>query len=452
LRRVSLEGRTALVALLAGAPGVVTSLALLAAHAGQAGDGLSRYESLSAGVVVTGVWLALAWLVRSRVEGTMRTLANLVEAIRIRDFSIRAASTHATGAFGEVLSEVSALAASLRHNRLDAAETSALLQMVLAEVDVALFAFDGVERLTLVNRTGERLLRVAAAEAIGERACDLGVGGWLVGEVPRVLDPVQLPGEGGGRAARWELRRASFRRHGVPEQLVVLTDVGRTLRVEERVAWQRLVRVLSHEVNNSLAPIQSIASTQARLLTKVVRAPDWEDDLRTGLNVVARRAASLARFLSSYAELARLPPPELRAVDVRGWVERVAKLETRTTVDLLGGPPCTLTADPDQLDAMLLNLVKNAAEAAAVTQGTVRIRWSLSAREVFLEIEDDGEGIVDGANLFVPFFTTKRDGAGIGLVLSRQIVEAHGGELALVNRENARGCVARVRLPRAGAA
>ena len=435
----------ALVALAAGGPGVVVALALLAVHAQ---EGVQRYEALSVAVVVVGSWLALASHLHTTVASTMHTLANLVEAIRARDFSIRAAAARDEGALGDVFTEVNTLAASLRDQRLEAAEASALLQTVLAQVDVALFAFDETARLTLVNGAGERLLGLAGEQALRQRAGDLGARAWLEGPAPRVLDATQIPAGAERRGARWELRRASFRRRGVPQELVVLTDVGRALRVEERLAWQKLVRVLSHEVNNSLAPIQSIASTQSRTLGKETRAADWEDDLRAGLEVVGRRAGSLVRFLSTYAELARLPPPDPRPVDVSAWVSRTVKLETRVPVHIVGGPACTLTADPDQLDSMLLNLVKNAAEAAMVTHGGVRVRWALAPRELLVEVEDDGEGIADGANLFVPFFTTKRDGSGVGLVLSRQIAEAHDGELALQNRKNARGCVALVRLPR----
>jgi nitrogen fixation/metabolism regulation signal transduction histidine kinase len=436
-----------LLALAAGAPGVVVSLVFLSRYAT---DGVAGYEALSVAVVVVGAWLALAWLVHVRAGSTMGTLANLVEALRARDFSIRAAAGRHDGGLREVYVELNALAESLRDRRLEAAEASALLQTVLAQVDVALFAFDEDRKLTLVNVAGERLLGIGLDEALGRRADDLGIRGWLDGPVPRVLDAAEVPGATAGEphASRWELRRASFRRRGLPEQLVVLTDVGRALRVEERFAWQRLVRVLSHEVNNSLAPIQSIASTLGRTLARDGLNDPREEDLRTGLDVVERRAASLARFLSSYATLARLPPPELRTVDVPEWIGRVAKLEPRATLQVIGGPACTLPADPDQLDAMLLNLVKNAAEASAATHGGVRIRWALAPRDLVLEVEDDGEGIADGANLFVPFFTTKPQGSGIGLVLSRQIAEAHQGELILVNRRDARGCIARVRLPR----
>jgi nitrogen fixation/metabolism regulation signal transduction histidine kinase len=447
LSRLRFERRLSLVALAAGAPGVVVSLVFLARYAK---DGVAGYEALSVAVVVVGAWLALAWLVHARAESTMGTVANLVEALRARDFSIRAAAGKHDGGLREVYVELNALAESLRDRRLEAAEASALLQTVLAQVDVALFAFDEDHQLTLVNAAGERLLGVGVEEALGRRADDLGAGGWLDGPVPRVLEAAEVPGAASGEqhASRWELRRASFRRRGLPEQLVVLTDVGRALRVEERLAWQRLVRVLSHEVNNSLAPIQSIASTLGRTLARDTRSDAWEEDLRTGLDVVERRAASLARFLSAYATLARLPPPELRTVDVPEWIGRVAKLEPRATLQVIGGPACTLPADPDQLDAMLLNLVKNAAEASAATHGGVRIRWALAPRDLVLEVEDDGEGIADGANLFVPFFTTKPQGSGIGLVLSRQIAEAHQGELVLMNRRDARGCIARVRLPR----
>jgi PAS domain S-box-containing protein len=438
--RTSFERRIALLALLAGAPATLVATLMLAMHSG---DGLRRWETLTVGLAVVAVQLALVGQLHARVSSTMRALANLVEAIRLRDFSIRASSDPDGGALGEVFLEMNALASSLRDQRLEAAEASALLQTVLAEVDVALFAIDQRGCVALVNAAGERLVGRSEAEMVGRSAEELGIGDWLDGPAPRMLEATQVLRRGG----RWELRRAPFRRKGMPHQLLVLADVGRVLRVEERQAWQRLVRVLSHEVNNSLAPIQSIAHSQVAVLERATRGADWETDLRAGLDVVARRAESLGRFLASYASLARLPPPTPRPVDVADWVARAAKLETRVAVAIEPGPSSVVRADPDQLEQMLVNLVKNAAEATLPTRGGVRVRWWLALREVCVEVEDDGEGITDGANLFVPFFTTKPDGSGIGLALSRQIAEAHGGELTLENRKHARGCIARIRLP-----
>jgi signal transduction histidine kinase len=230
-------------------------------------------------------------------------------------------------------------------------------------------------------------------------------------------------------------------------QLLVLSDVRRVLREEERRAWQRLVRVLSHEINNSLAPIQSLAGSLRALLSRTPRPPDAEEDLERGLSVIGGRAESLGRFMRSYARMARLPAPVLAPVQVSEWVDRVAQLEKRLPVCIQPGPAVTIAADGDQLDQLLINLVSNAVDAASETGGAVEVSWERHADVLVLSVLDEGPGLPSTANLFTPFFTTKRNGTGIGLVLSRQIAEAHGGSLILENRTDTRGCVARLRVP-----
>lgn len=240
----------------------------------------------------------------------------------------------------------------------------------------------------------------------------------------------------------------SFRERGREHTLVVATDVGRELREEERAAWQRLVRVLGHELNNSLAPIKSIAGSLASLLAGRERAPDWEQDMRSGLSVIATRAEGLDRFMQAYSRLARLPLPAPASVELDTLVRRAAALETRLPVSVAGGPVITVRVDVAQVEQALINLLRNAVEAVQETGGGVCVAWRLLEKRVEIMIEDDGPGIVDTENLFVPFFTTKANGSGIGLILARQIAENHGGSLVLENRTGGqRGCVARMRLP-----
>ena len=216
---------------------------------------------------------------------------------------------------------------------------------------------------------------------------------------------------------------------------------------EERQAWQRLIRVLGHELNNSLAPIKSVAENLGSMLGRKERAPDWQEDMRAGLNVIAARTDGLARFMSAYARLAKLPPPAFQTVDVGVWIRRVVGLEPRIQVQLKAGPEMRIQADPDQLEQLLINLLRNAVDAALETGGGVRVGWERDDAHVEVWVQDDGPGIPNSANLFVPFFTTKPSGSGIGLVLSRQIAEAHGGSLLLENLPSQRGVEARLRLP-----
>jgi nitrogen fixation/metabolism regulation signal transduction histidine kinase len=294
----------------------------------------------------------------------------------------------------------------------------------------------------LVNRAGARLLSRDGSDAIGEPAATLGLADTLAGDTPRLIE--MPPRHGGGR---WELRRTPFRQEGRSHELVVLSDLSRTLREEERQAWQRLVRVLSHEINNSLAPIRSVSESLISVVRRQARPAEWEDDLARGLEVIGRRAEALGRFMQSYARLARLPAPRRRPLDVSEWVRRVAKLETRRAVEVLPGPPIVISADGDQLDQLLINLITNAVDAAAETDGAVRVQWGTVNGFVEVRVEDEGPGLADTTNLFVPFFTTKPAGTGIGLALSRQIAEGHGGSLALANRPAGRGATATLRLP-----
>jgi two-component system nitrogen regulation sensor histidine kinase NtrY len=387
-------------------------------------------------------WLIGAFLLRERVTRPLQTISNLLAALREGDYSIRARGANPDDALGLALLEVNALSETLRRQRTRELEATALLRRVIEEIDAAVFAFDGDRRLRLVNRGGERLLGQPAERLLGRSSATLGLGDWLDGESPRTFDAT-FP----GGAGRWEVRSGTFRQDGLPHQLLVISDLSRVLRAEERLAWQRLVRVLGHEINNSLAPIKSIAGSLRSLAARPARPADWENDLRSGLEVIEGRSEALARFMGAYARLARLPQPTLGPVDVATWVGRVAALERRLEVGVTGGPAVTISADGDQLDQLLINLLRNAVDAALETGGGVEVGWRTRNGVLEVIVRDEGPGLPDAGNLFVPFFTTKASGSGIGLVLSRQIAEAHGGALSLEPSPGSRGALACLRLP-----
>ena len=424
-----------LLALAGGAPAVLIALLLLWI------GGYSAKVQWTAGLLVGAVWLTTAFAVRARVVRPLQTLSNLLAALREGDYSIRARGAGGDDALGLAFAEVNAIGTPLREQRLGALEAGALLRTVMEEIDVAVVAVDGDRRVRLVNRAAERMLGSSAARLLGRDARDVGLGPCLEGAPRRVIEAL-FPAGG-----RWELRRSTFRQGGQPLQLLVLSDLSRTLREEERQVWQRLVRVLSHEINNSLAPIQSIAGSLRRVLERRPRPPDADADLADGLEVIASRSESLGRFMASYARMARLPQPRLAPLDVGVWVRRVAGLEKRVPVVVRPGAPIVVRADGDQLDQLLINLVGNAADASLETGGGVTVGWTASDGRLAVTVEDEGPGLPESSNLFVPFFTTKRQGSGIGLVLSRQIAEAHGGRLTLENRPDRRGAVARLELP-----
>ena len=425
--------RVLLIASLAALP--ATGLALLLLWRGGFSDRVEWTGTLAIGLSLVVGFAAL----HERVVRPLQTLSNMLAALREGDYSLRARGANAEDdSLGLVYLEANTLADTLRGMRLGALEATALLRTVLTEIDAAIFAFDSNGALRLVNRGGERLLGQPAERLLGRTASVLGLGECLAGETPRVVD------RSGAHAGRYDLRRNTFRQDGRSHQLVVLTDVSRTLQAEERQAWQRLIRVLSHEINNSLAPIRSLAGSLRSILDRGERTGDQQQDLNQGLEIIGQRADALSRFMSAYARLARLPKPVKAPVDVGAWIRRVAGLERRRKIAIDPGPATTLQADGDQLDQLLINLLQNAVDAAAETGGGVRIGWRPLSGGVEVVIEDDGPGIADTANLFVTFFTTKPGGSGIGLALSRQIAEAHGGSLRLENRAERPGCRARV--------
>jgi two-component system, NtrC family, nitrogen regulation sensor histidine kinase NtrY len=430
------ERRVLQLALLAGLPGVVVSLALLWVGA------YSAKVQWTLGLLVIATWLIVAAVLRERVVRPLQTLSNMLAALREGDYSIRARGAERDDALGLAFLESNLLGETLRTQRLGAMEATALLRTVMAEIDVAVFAFDDQDRVRLANRAAERLLGQQAERLLGRTAEQVGLAETLTGESPRTMDVTFA-----GSAGRFEVRRGHFRQDGRPHTLLVLADVTKALREEELQAWRRLVRVLSHEINNSLAPIKSIAGSLQALLERDPRPADVEDDVQRGLMVIGGRAEALVRFMSAYARLARLPAPHKLPLDVGVWVRRVAALETRLPVRVLQGPPVVIRADGDQLDQLLINLVRNGADAALETGGGVRVQWELQNGSLAVFVEDDGPGLANSANLFVPFFTTKPQGSGIGLVLCRQIAEAHGGSLTLENRRDARGCLATLRVP-----
>ena len=437
--RLKFERRITLLALGAGFPAVALCAFLLWF------DGYSAQVQWTIDLLLVLLWLGISFNLRTRIVRPLQTLSNILAAIREGDYSIRGRRALSGDALGEVMLEVNDLGQTLRGQRLGAMEATAPLRTVMGEIDVAVFAFDGNHRLQLVNRAGERLLAQPSARLLGRTSDELGLSACLNRPADAGPHTMQMVFPGG--VGRWDIRRSTFREGGAQHQLLVLTDLSQTLREEERTAWQRLLRVLGHELNNSLAPIKSVAGSLADLMSREPEPADWREDMHRGLAVISSRADSLARFVESYSKLARLPPPRLEPLKIGVLVSRVASLETRLPVKVVSGPELVVQGDDVQLEQLLINLVRNAVDASMETRGRVEVGWQQKNGQVEVWIRDEGPGLASTANLFVPFFTTKAEGSGIGLVLSRQIAEAHGGTLTLENRQQLRGCEARLRLP-----
>jgi nitrogen fixation/metabolism regulation signal transduction histidine kinase len=445
---LSFDKRIWLLAFFTGFPGALVALVML-----WTGDYTPKVQ-WTLTVFIVSFWLGCAYALRERVVMPLQTLSNLLAALREGDYSIRGRTVNKDDPLGDVVREVNALGSTLRVQRLGAMEATVLLRRVMEEIDLAVFAFDSEQRLRLVNRAAENLLDRPSAQLLGKTAEELRMQDCLEGEAARTLQRT-FPGGIGNVASRWGMRRSTFREDGKPHQLVVIADLSRALREEERLAWQRLVRVLGHELNNSLTPIKSIARSLENMLARNPEPGNWpadfEEDLVRGLSVISTRAESLNRFMTAYAILAKLPRPELQPMDVGSWVRQASSLETRLKVELIPGPELTIQGDRAQLEQLLINLQRNAVDAslekAGETAGTVSITWRVANNYLEISVEDEGQGLSNTSNLFVPFFTTKPGGSGIGLALSRQIAEGHGGTLTLENRLNGKGCEAKLRLP-----
>jgi nitrogen fixation/metabolism regulation signal transduction histidine kinase len=406
-------------------------------------------------------WWLLAMALQEQTTRPLQTLANVISALREEDYSFRARGAATDDALGELSIEVNALADLLAEQRIRAIEATALLRRVVEEIEVPLFTFDPDQILRLVNSAGERLLQQPSVRLLGRTAKEIGLDSCLSVE-SGTLVPLHFQGPN----ARWLVRRSSFRQKGVPHTLIVLSDVSRALREEERGAWQRLIRVLGHELNNSLTPIKSIAGSLNAQVARTVLDADVRHDFQRGLTIIGTRADSLNRFLQAYRQLAQMPPPAFRKTSLSPIVERVAGLEIRLRVQVVSGPDIQMMLDPDQFEQMLINVVRNAVEAALeprhpanASQETaneasprldpeVVMHWDVTEKELVLTVDDNGPGFLNPSNAFVPFYTTKPAGSGIGLVLCRQIAEAHGGSIELLNQGDRKGCRARIVLPR----
>jgi len=444
------EQRVFYYTLLGGLPAVVIAMVTLIWFV----PDITAKVQWTLGLVMFSFWFGYALAVRERVVRPLQTMANLLTALREGDFSTRARGANRDEPLGDVLAEINLLSGTLQEQRLGALEATALLRTVMEEIDVAIFAFDANETLRLVNRSGQELIAQPAERILGRPAKDLDLADCLVGEGTRVLSRT-FPGGTG----RWGMRRTVFREGGLPHSLVVIADLSQPLREEELKAWQRLVRVIGHELNNSLAPIKSIAGSLSTILRRPEKPADWETDMRGGLEIIEARAEGLNQFMQSYARLAKLPAPSKQPCEIGPLLHRVISLETRTEVQLTDGPAMTVSLDAAQLEQVIINLVKNAVEAApevyppgragqsASPTCCVRVGWHKVPGALEITVEDDGPGIANMQNLFVPFFTTKPSGSGIGLVLCRQIAENHNGSLTLENRPDRSGCIARLRLP-----
>ncbi|MGC2697473.1 MAG: ATP-binding protein [Candidatus Angelobacter sp.] len=437
------EKRLLFSILLAGVPGVVLGLLLLWRTA------YSLDHKIEISTLIVFLWLGLTESARDHVVNSLRVLSNVISAVKEEDFSFRATKATPGDALGDLALEINNLSRALGEERAGAIEKTNLLRKIMAATGtIIIFAFSPDNRLRIVNRAGALFLGKNEEEILNRTALELKIEDLVKGPAWEVVSRSDS-----GVEKRWIVRRASFRQSGEPHSLIVLSEASEALRAEERVAWQRLIRVLGHEINNSLAPIRSIARTLRRMASTTELPMPISENLNHGLEVIHDRADSLNRFLQSYTRVAKVPKPERRAVALDSLVAHVATLESRLAVNIVPGPKVQVSVDPDQLEQALINLIKNAADSVLLVSEkeigpeAVTVLWSVHAKDIEICIRDEGIGLTETENLFVPFYTTKQTGSGIGLLLSRQIIEAHQGTLMLRNRLDCSGCEVMAKLP-----
>jgi two-component system, NtrC family, nitrogen regulation sensor histidine kinase NtrY len=442
-RRVSFERRLRLWFYLLGLPALVMCWLLLRQRSVEPSMQTIALLAFAAG------WAFAVSLLTEQITRPLQTLANVVAALREDDFSFRARGARRSDALGDLALEINALAGMLQGQRAGALEAMALVERVMWSMQSPVLAFDPHGSLKLLNAAAERAFGLRAQAALGQSAAQLNLNELMDVDDDEVISLGSLQQSG-----RWVVKRTSFRLNGVPHSLLVLSDVSAALREEERLAWERLIRVLGHEINNSLTPIKSIAGSLRVRLDAFPDASDEGGDFKRGLEVIENRSESLNRFLQAYRQLMGLPAPKLGFVSLAALVQRVAQLETRVTISVASAVDVTLQVDADHIEQALINLLRNAVEAALSPDATnngiphVEISWECAATEVIISIYDSGPGLTNEGNLFVPFYTTKPGGTGIGLVLAQQIAQAHRGSVQLANRPDGQcGCKAELRLP-----
>jgi two-component system nitrogen regulation sensor histidine kinase NtrY len=435
--RLSFEKRLRLWLYLMGVPMLALSIFLLAEHE-------ASWQSLSiCALAIAFAWMLAVSFLTEQIIRPLQTLANVVAALREDDYSFRARGARRNDAVGDLALEVNALAGMLQSQRTGALEAMALLERVMASMESPVLAFDPDGRLLMLNAAGERAFTTSSTRALGRSAEDLNLAYLLTTKDGEIIVLQQKK-----QTDRWVVKRSAFRLRGVSHTLLMLSDVSKALREEERLAWERLIRVLGHEINNSLTPIKSIAGSLRARLAPTESSADFE----RGLAVIENRAESLNRFLQAYRQLMGLPTPKLERISLAALITRVVHLEARLAIAVIPSEDIMVYIDADQIEQALINLIRNAVDAAlspdaaGETPPCVQLRWEQAGSEVVISIIDSGLGLTNAANLFVPFYTTKPNGTGIGLILAQQIAEAHAGSVRLSNRLDAQGCVAELRL------
>ena len=409
-------------------------------------------DQLNTTIAVALLVFCLLWVlivassVREKVIHHIRTMSNLIEAIRAEDYSLKSSRTREPGEIAELYQQINALNSKLKTARQSETELQNLLETVVNQINVAIIACDSDGYISLANRLACKLLNKKAEFLINVALSDTALNEIPLDKFDKNTNSQLLEHRFPGAEGRWQIHQSYYRHQGKPGRILFITDLKQVLSEEEISAWQRLIRVIGHEVNNSLTPITSICQTLEKLLSLPVEQRS-EEDIKDGLNVITERAKGLKEFISVYARIARLPEPQKEMVEVPSLIARLKKFFASQPVTFSNPPTIKLFGDPVHLEQVLINLIKNAVEASQESKEPVAVNVEVTEDECRFVIVDNGVGISNIANLFVPFYTTKPQGAGIGLTLCRQIAAKHNGQVSLENRQDKQGAIAVLTLP-----
>jgi two-component system nitrogen regulation sensor histidine kinase NtrY len=392
--------------------------------------------------VICLLWiLIVSGAVRGELLHHVRTLSNLVESIRTQDYSMKGSRARESGELAELYRQVNSLTDTLKSSRQAEQELLSILDKVVSQINVAIVVCDSRNQIRLVNQLAAALLKSSAAELLGVSITDTVLAQFLDSTEPRLVD-LRFPGAEG----RWQITQHHYRQQGQASRILFIADLRQVLSDEEIAAWQRLIRVIGHEVNNSLTPITSLCQTLNGMLARPDSA-QFAADVREGLSVIADRAKGLQEFISVYARLARLPEPHKVLFEVARLAGKLQRFFASHALQITAFPDAEVFGDPVHLEQALINLIKNALEANPNGAPAVSLSCRLHEGQCEFQVVDHGPGISNPQNLFVPFYTTKPEGAGIGLILCRQIAAGHHGRVTLENRADGPGALARLTLP-----
>ena len=382
---------------------------------------------------------------KGRANFQLQTLSNLVEAMIDGDYTLRGRK-QSNPAFQDLLNLINQLTDNLHKHKLKAEESQLLLEKVMQQMDALIIATDNRGLLAIMNEAARRGFNFDSDLSKGYQLKDIGMEELLEKEHSGVIKIRR-----NNIAGEYFLYRDRFYSDNKEHQLYLLTRADKMLREKEREAWQNLLRVLSHELNNSLTPIATFSNTMLRKIKKEKQVSDVEK-FTDGLYVIKERAESLNQFITSYSQLSHLPKANMQPYQWRNKVIQLMSLfedcifEHELSVNREFD--FSIQADPQQLEQVFINLFKNAKESMSESSSKV-IEVSAQYDDKYLElkIKDNGMGIANPDNLFVPFYTTKKSGSGIGLTLCQQIMQNHNGSIQLNNRANQQGAEVLLQLP-----